>query len=397
MAFTPPADPWYIINGGLYPDSGFQVFCNNYALNIQHTPHPVVTVFLLDGAHGVPTVTMDTTIDGNFQLVNLSNGTRYNGIGAPYFGGPAGYAYYNFAAQPAPGHPVGARVPVWGFYAGPQVFGAGGDLVPGGYVLPDGSHFDTSKCGFFVLCVDSVHVTGDVLPTDGDYTIVATQRFSFGGSHPRIYYDWQFNVSMTFPTDTTGPPPPPPTPDDGKGDSVSYDVSDARRHARAFVATGSEVRTGLASNIIPIDWTDRGSGLTASSACIRWDRQSLSSALFLFTESSQSLKLYKSVNEGFTWTLATTIGTGKHPALVIARDGRRYCYYVSSGAIKGKVLDPSGATVIDTFTAVASGVDDDSIAADEFTLVQSKWGIALLYRSSGTITTKTSNDGIIFS
>lgn len=207
--------------------------------------------------------------------------------------------------------------------------------------------------------------------------------------------------ASSTPCGPSGPPPPPPPGDSNKGRAPSYDVSDARRHARAFIGnqtpgTAGAVKIGLASNVLPLVWDNRDSGLTANEVCLRFDRQSRGSPLLLLTENGGSIGLYKSVNEGRNFTLILAIGSGKHPALLVARDGRRLCYYVSGTSIKGKIIDASGATVKDTFTAVASGVDDDSISADEFTISQSRWGVALLYRSGGAITTVTSNDGVVF-
>lgn len=204
--------------------------------------------------------------------------------------------------------------------------------------------------------------------------------------------------ASSTPCGGSGPPPPPPPPGDKPdGRCPSHDVSDSRRHARAFVAnqiegTAAGVKFGLASNVLPVVWNQRSTGFIANAVSLRWDRQSTGSPVLILAENGNGITLYKSVNEGLTWT-NTFVGSGKRPALLVARDGRRYCFYTSAGSIQCVVFDPSGKTIKAQFTCVTSGVDDDTIAADEFTLVASQWGITLVYLSGGKVTYRTSTDG----
>ena len=93
--------------------------------------------------------------------------------------------------------------------------------------------------------------------------------------------------------------------------------------------------------------------------------------------------------------MATTIATGTKPAAIIHR-GLHYLYWVDGTAIKGQVRDNAGNVVVSTFTAVASGVDDQGIDADYSIGQGGAFRVGLWYTASGTLTQVT-GDGVTFS
>ena len=181
------------------------------------------------------------------------------------------------------------------------------------------------------------------------------------------------------------------------GGWISYDVSVSNRHHRAYTDSGL-IKIGQETDTVPTTptWSDIDTGITGDHPCIRIERQTKKQALYLAYDTGGSCYLQKSTDEGRNWVMAVTVGTGTYPAFVITKDGRKLIFYIVGTAIKGKWYDALDNEIVSEFTAVASGVDADAIAVDEYTTASGKWRISLLYRSSGQVITKTSTDGKVF-
>jgi hypothetical protein len=130
---------------------------------------------------------------------------------------------------------------------------------------------------------------------------------------------------------------------------------------------------------------------------MRIDRQSTDQKIYLVAEINKSIKLYRSNKLGEGFTLMRTIANGVKPAFVIGRDGNRYIYWIDGTAIKGQITDRADTVLQASVTAVASGVDDECIAVDEDVTNGGNRRLVLIDVESGSLTQRTSDDGITFS
>lgn len=110
---------------------------------------------------------------------------------------------------------------------------------------------------------------------------------------------------------------------------------------------------------------------------------------------SWSGQVYRSYsdNEGRTWEEWDSIGMGKNITSRVTNDGIMYEYWTSSGTILGQISDAAGNIIKSTFTAIASGVDDDKISVDVYRVGSGSVRVRLWYTSSGTKTSKVSENG----
>ena len=173
-----------------------------------------------------------------------------------------------------------------------------------------------------------------------------------------------------------------PVTDSGSG--LCLALSPSLRLARSYVSGGT-LWIGFATLPHGFGWSDADTGVSTTAAAIAYRSQ----VLVVDYADSGAIKRMETTTEGSSFGVATTIfSTGKNPALCVSPTFAEYHFCTASGAIKTKVLDATGTTMIAETTVVASGVDDDSISA--------AWRngyIILTYAASGVITTVRSIDG----
>lgn len=176
------------------------------------------------------------------------------------------------------------------------------------------------------------------------------------------------------------------------GGCVALALSPSMRLCRAFV-DGGTLWLGFSSYPVAQGWTDTDTGLTTTCAWIGYSHADQAGKLIVAYESAGAVNRKTTSDEGATYSVATTVfAAGTHPAFCVSPTGVEHHFAYSAGTIKTKALDSQGNVLIAETTAVASGVDDDSIAAE--------WRdgyIVLLYVSGGAVTTKRSSDGVTFS
>ena len=178
---------------------------------------------------------------------------------------------------------------------------------------------------------------------------------------------------------------------------TSLDIDFASNvHGAAFVDSGGNVLVRKADNQLAFATVDT-LALAATSAVMRIDRQSTDQKIYIVAEINKSIKLYKSNQLGEGFTLMRTIANGVKPAFVIGRDGNRYIYWIDGTAIKGQITDRADTVLQASVTAVASGVDDECIAVDEDVTNGGNRRLVLIDVESGSLTQRTSDDGITFS
>ena len=183
---------------------------------------------------------------------------------------------------------------------------------------------------------------------------------------------------------------------------TSYDVSDTGRHARAYMQAGT-VRVGLAGTVRPVssDFADVDTTIGEALQTLRWEQCIQQPRLWLTTiDSSSAVKLRYSVDEGGSWTMGISLGaTGTQACDVETRHGLKYIYYRhSDGSLWFQSIDTAGNIVqAETATSITSGVDDIGLDGCEYQVGGGAWLIGLTYLSAGSVTYKSSLDGINFS
>jgi hypothetical protein len=178
---------------------------------------------------------------------------------------------------------------------------------------------------------------------------------------------------------------------------VSYDVSPSGRQIMAYLSAGT-ILLQRATDAQPNLWELCGTLTAGTQPYIRYDRHSNTNRLYADYVASGAVRIGFTEDEGQTFTTMQTLAaSGGRPAFIISRDGTgRHFWRTSGSAIQGVILDSLGGTIVSTFTAVASGVDDDAIDVDEYVLDGGDRWLALLYRTGGALVTVKSSDGTAF-
>lgn len=179
---------------------------------------------------------------------------------------------------------------------------------------------------------------------------------------------------------------------------ISYDVSDAGRHVRAY-ESGGAVMFGASTNRDATAWDDRSIGVNGFRPDVKFYKPDSDQRAYVAYEESSGgpVKLLYSTSEGRTVTnVATLFTSGKYPRTHVTKDGRILVFCVDSGAIKGVILDGQNNVEVSQFTAIASGVDDDAIDVSSYPYAGGKSRVKLTYRSGGTIIDANSPDGVVF-
>lgn len=179
------------------------------------------------------------------------------------------------------------------------------------------------------------------------------------------------------------------------GGWISYDVTPAQRHARAYMKDGSVI-VQFAGDYMGAVWGPEIVAFAGDQPCCRWQSHARFSPLWVSYTAGGQVLAQRTEDEGQTWSASVDIAAGSYPAMCITRDGRQWHYWTHDGAILGCLIDPTGGTVIAASTVVASGVDADAIACDDYAVQGGVWRIGLLYRTGGDLVRVTSADGITF-
>jgi hypothetical protein len=112
---------------------------------------------------------------------------------------------------------------------------------------------------------------------------------------------------------------------------------------------------------------------------------------------SGMVKVYKTNKEDGTLTLAITVGTGTHGAIVERPDGVLYTFRLNSGTVYMRPYDAVGNALFAEQTTNLTGLDNAEIDSRYSVGSDQISRIGLLYKIGGVLTFKTSKDGITFS
>lgn len=170
-------------------------------------------------------------------------------------------------------------------------------------------------------------------------------------------------------------------------------ISPTDRLTRGHLADGYIVLE-FAQLPVAQDWSERITTIATTGYWIDYTTTNETTTLVVTYLDAGNVKRTTTTNEGQTFAVPTTIFTSaKHPAFVISPTGVEYHFaWFTGGLIKTRVFDAQGNEMIPLTTIVASGVDDDQLAAE--------WRdgyIVIAYVASGNIVSRKSNDGTTYS
>jgi len=179
----------------------------------------------------------------------------------------------------------------------------------------------------------------------------------------------------------------------GTAKGVSYDVSRAFKHERAYADGASAIYGKGANYPLPIVFADSTIATGVTWTSVRFLRTSGTETVWMATGTASAVVLRKSTNGGTTFTVAAVIGAGTKPSLCALESGGFIVYWIDGGSLKGQIRSHTGAISTGTFTVTAA--DDQGIGTYEYP-TQSGRAIAVLYAVGGDLYRRTSSDGVTF-
>lgn len=182
------------------------------------------------------------------------------------------------------------------------------------------------------------------------------------------------------------------------GEGLTYEVSEATRHYRAYVETTGKIKVGTAQNLLPLVWDDVDSGIEGSRPCLGIERHGKAQRLWLSYLDGTAGKAVYSEDEGTTWSEPVTIAEDvSHLRFVITPQTTFHFFWYDGGAIKGVVYDSRANVIVEEFDAVPDSADDDDIDCRSFQGALGEHRIGLAYRSGGDLMFVSASDMVTFS
>jgi hypothetical protein len=177
---------------------------------------------------------------------------------------------------------------------------------------------------------------------------------------------------------------------------ISYDVHPDLGHYRSYVSGGT-AWVGRSANccIQTGGWSDSDTSLPADLTWLRVDHKDFGRRLGLLIAKSDVLTLQISTNDGGSWGMATTLGSGTFGSLHIGADRRWWAYGLNGTNIVGYILDAAGNILTGPFTCVA-GVDNTGFDAHSSDVTGGGRRMAILCSVGGVLMIYTSADGMHF-
>jgi len=177
---------------------------------------------------------------------------------------------------------------------------------------------------------------------------------------------------------------------------LAYAVSRDSRHARGYVRAGT-LRLGFSANA-SFGWSEVDTTKTdITSLSMDYVRASQSNTLRICVVEAGTAKVYSTDKEDGTLTLAITIGTASHAAVVERPDGLLMTFRLSAGTVYMRAYDADGNALFAEQTTNLTGLDNAEIDARFSVGPTQNVRIGILHIVGGSAIFKTSADGITFS
>lgn len=151
------------------------------------------------------------------------------------------------------------------------------------------------------------------------------------------------------------------------------------------------------ANHIPYAWTDADTGLTGNNPRIYVERNANQNRRLhlLYDDGTTSYSRYSDDN-GYTFSSATSIGTGTNPCGVFLPNGSQCLYRLDGTTIKGIVRDKTLTVYESSFTATTTVDATTRFSVDWCPVVGGSQVILLLYVDGGNVKYKTATTGVNF-
>lgn len=170
------------------------------------------------------------------------------------------------------------------------------------------------------------------------------------------------------------------------------------RHVMIRSDSSGSVLFAVSPDVKGYAWEERPMGIQGTVLDVVVDDWSVDGHIVFTTLYGGTVSVWRISGEGESIQMSQVIATGaSYNTFTIGFGGLQYHYWVAGSAIRGKILDSGGGTVVDEFVVVSSGVDNASIAVSRpYTLVGGTQMINLAYHSGGNLVLTRSSDGIYF-
>lgn len=179
--------------------------------------------------------------------------------------------------------------------------------------------------------------------------------------------------------------------DPAEARGLDLEIGDDFRHYRAQLSDGKLV-IAVSSNRLPLIYAERITTIECDDARLAVDRNSVDQKLFVMYESDGEVFLTHTFNEGRSFAMPVTLGSGRVGALDIARHGLRYLYWIDGTNVRGEIRD-SQNNIISAASIVATIDADTNIAVREFVTGSGDWRIEMLVTQSGAVLSLVSVNG----
>jgi hypothetical protein len=157
------------------------------------------------------------------------------------------------------------------------------------------------------------------------------------------------------------------------------------------------LRLGFSANA-SFGWSEVDTTKTGiTSLSMDYVRASQSNTLRVCVVESGTAKVYNTDKEDGTLTLAITIGTADHAAVVERPDGLLMTFRLNAGTVYSRAYDADGNALFAEQTTNLTGLDDAEIDARFSVGPTQNVRIGILHIVGGSAIFKTSADGITFS
>jgi hypothetical protein len=176
--------------------------------------------------------------------------------------------------------------------------------------------------------------------------------------------------------------------------AIALEIGDNYRHYRAAIMDGVLV-LAVSSNRLPLNYVSRETDLECDDVRIAVDRNSTNQLLLAMYSREGQVFLTATEDEGKTFDMATTLGTGRVGAIDIARHGLRYLFWIDGADVIGEIRDAQN-NVVDAATPVVTIDSDTNIAVREFVTGAGEWRLEMLCVQGGNVVSLTSATGKTF-
>jgi hypothetical protein len=175
---------------------------------------------------------------------------------------------------------------------------------------------------------------------------------------------------------------------------LDIEIGDDFRHYRVQLSDDKLVLS-VSSNRLPLSYAERVTNIECDDARLAVDRNSTDQKLYVMYLHGGEVFLTYTTDEGRTFAMPTTLGTGRVGDIEIARHGLRYLYWIDGTSVLGEIRDAQN-NIVSAASVVATIDADTHIAVREFVTGSGQWMIEMLVNQGGSVVSLVSDTGKTF-